>query len=248
MSVRNDKFHSQLILSLTLWTLLPLLFNQNFYWWGPLVLATLSLFLYAGMRINAFLKIIIAVFMLSSSVFILNLLYPATEQSHHQILDLALNNFIRLFFLTLISVSASTVIDLEQLILSWASSKKGRASWQGKVRVAYVLLAAINAMTQLREESERILIVMRFRGISRFKRFYMLFPLLVYAIKYSQRVALALIARGIDEDKSFFFNYIPIKDEQIAIRRINYFLLFYSLGWFVCPNTLLAGTINLCQY
>ncbi|MBF0312287.1 MAG: hypothetical protein HQK52_02655 [Oligoflexia bacterium] len=261
----QNKFHPMVIVMVSLMAIIPIIVQGGFLWWGPFVAADLLLFLYAGLQVKTLLKIALFVFFLSFTVLFLNLLYPAQELRsgetlelfwsftvYKSVLEASLLNFFRIFVLSLISASSTLVMNLDKLILYYASSKGDEGS-KGKVRAtflkgfivytksmfkgweriksSYVLLAALNSIFLLREESERISMVMKFRGVPFYRRHLLLFPLLVFAIKHSQRAALALIARGLSSDKVFYFDYsLSAYDQKLLLFLQSFFILWSVLA------------------
>lgn len=248
------KYHPAILLGLTPWTIIPLLLDQPHFIWLPIFCANILVLISAGLRAKDLLQITLLVSLASTSILTLNLLYPtiihqAEEkiifggyfECYRSVCEMAFANFQRLFFLSFISIATSIVMPFDKLLLFWASTKKKNNSpsyrplfpgWS-KIKLAYVVLAAINSISLLKTEFERINIVMKFRKIPLKKRYLFIFPLLIFAIKHSQRTAIALLARGFVENKKFYFQYSINKNDQLRFKCLNVILLIYLLGFVV---------------
>lgn len=188
---------------------------------GP-CLATFFLFLahsllcmICGMGFKRYLKLLLLVLLFSLSLFVLNFLYST--------LQLAIYNFVRAILLTFVSVSASFIVDFEWLLLflmskRWLSPSKG-----------YPIFAAINAIEHLKEEKKRLDHLAKMRGLTGLRhQFRIILPLLVFAVRHSQRSATAMIARGLNDHKIFYYDYsIKLSDWYFAA-----FFLGLQLGVF----------------
>ncbi len=158
----------------------------------------------AGLLPIRYIKVLLLACLFSFSLFILNYLYAN--------LDLAINNFARAILLTSLSLSAGLIIDFEHLLLFLMSKKILPPT------IGYPIFAAINALEHLREEKKRLDHLARMRGLYHFRyRLHQIMPLLVFALRHSQRAATAMIARGLNDQKVFYFDYsISRKDFQIG--------------------------------
>ncbi|MBF0299659.1 MAG: hypothetical protein HQK51_13115 [Oligoflexia bacterium] len=236
------KFHPIIHLLITLLAIIPILVGFNECMWVPWFIFALLEFFYAGLKARIFINVFLLSLTLSASVLILSILYPAPNfmigekisifgyEIHKYVLDMAIINFKRLFLLSIISINSSFVIGLDRLIL-YLSTKKSEY-----VPFCYSILVAINAITLLKEEKERIDIVARFRGVPRRKRLITLFPLLVFAVKHSQRAAMAMLARGINKNKVYYFDYsLNAADKKIffavIISYVVHLLYYLCIGY-----------------
>ncbi|HAZ11779.1 MAG: hypothetical protein A2X86_08000 [Bdellovibrionales bacterium GWA2_49_15] len=159
----------------------------------------------AGLRPLTYLKVILLAGLFSLSLFILNYLYATV--------DLAMYNFARAILLTTLSLSAGLIIDFERLLLFLMSKKILPPS------IGYPIFAAINALEHLREEKKRLDHLARIRGLNHFRyQLHQIMPLLVFALRHSQRAATAMIARGLSDQKVFYYDYrIPNRDFKIGV-------------------------------
>lgn len=147
-----------------------------------------------GIGLKRFFKLLALVVLFSFSLFILNFLYST--------LQLAIYNFARAILLTFVSVSASFIVNFEWLLL-FVMSKKWLAPTKG-----YPIFAAINAIEHLKEEKKRLDHLAKMRGLTGLRhQFRVILPLLVFAVRHSQRSATAMIARGLNDQKQFYYDY-----------------------------------------
>ncbi len=189
--------------------------------WGP-NLTTLFLFLIhsllclvCGLGFKRYLKLFLLVALFSLSLFVLNYLYST--------LNMAFYNFYRAILLTFVSVSASFIVDFEWLLL-FMMSKKILSPTKG-----YPIFAAINAIEHLKEEKKRLDHLAKMRGLTGLRhQFRLILPLLVFAVRHSQRSATAMIARGLSDDKIFYYDY----SIKVADWYFGAFFLGLQLGVF----------------
>lgn len=147
--------------------------------------------LVCGIGFKRYLKLFLLVVLFSLSLFVLNYLYST--------LSMAFYNFFRAILLTFVSVSASFIIDFEWLLL-FMMSKKVLSPTKG-----YPIFAAINAIEHLKEEKKRLDHLAKMRGLTGIRhQFRLILPLLVFAVRHSQRSATAMIARGLNDQKNFY--------------------------------------------
>ena len=205
--------HSWYLLIITVFGLLFLLASGNVAL--NLVLAIFILYLYVknGLAKKTMFKIGLFAFSFSFVFLLLNLLYPGKKLQTGEILvfyqfsvyKLAVMNglkiFSRLFLISFVSMSSSYAITYTKVIL-YLIIHKGL-----KVFMGYPLLIALNSILLFKEEFDRIRLSGRFRGLGWWDRMFVIFPLLVFAIRHSQRGSLALVTRGLNPNKSFYFGY-----------------------------------------
>lgn len=160
--------------------------------------------LVCGIGFKRYLKLFLLVVLFSLSLFVLNYLYST--------LSMAFYNFFRAILLTFVSVSASFIIDFEWLLL-FMMSKKVLSPTKG-----YPIFAAINAIEHLKEEKKRLDHLAKMRGLTGIRhQFRLILPLLVFAVRHSQRSATAMIARGLNDQKNFYYDYsIKVSDWYFA--------------------------------
>lgn len=180
-----------------------------------LVLALVVLYLYRknGLKGRILFKLSLFSAFFASLFLLLNLLYPGEKLRvgeqlyffstpvYKAALMNGLLNFSRLFLLTLVSMSSTYAITYTKVIL-YLIIHKGL-----KVIMGYPLLIALNSILLFKDEFERIRLSAKFRGLGWWDRLFVIFPLLVFAIRHSQRGSLSLVTRGLNPNKSFYFGY-----------------------------------------
>lgn len=196
------------------------------------LLAVFMIYLYIknGLSDRVLLKLFLYAFFFAFLFLLLNLLYPGEKLRVGETLTIlsmtvykaalinGLKNFSRLFLLTLVSMSSTYIIQYTKVIL-YLIIHKGL-----KVFMGYPLLIALNSILLFKEEFDRIRLSARFRGLGWWDRLFVLFPLLVFAIRHSQRGSLSLVTRGLNPNKSFYFGYeLSARDR----RWLRGFFLFY---------------------
>jgi energy-coupling factor transporter transmembrane protein EcfT len=187
-----------------------------------LIMAVFLMFLYKknGLRASTLLKLMAFAFSFSFLFLLLNLLYPGEklrvgEQLYFHNLTIykaalvnGLKTFSRLFLLSLVSMSSTLAITYTKVIL-YLIIHKGL-----KVFMGYPLLIAMNSILLFKEEFDRIRLSAKFRGLGWWQRIFVLFPLLVFAIRHSQRGSLSLVTRGLNPNKSFYFGYALVPNDR----------------------------------
>ena len=200
-----------------------------------LLMATILLSLYRknGLSLSTLIKLGTFAFSFALIFLFLNLLYPGEKLQTGDIIVIGqvsfykaalingLKNFSRLFLLSLVSMSSTYALAYTKVIL-YLIIHKGL-----KVFMGYPLLIALNSILLFKEEFDRIRMSARFRGLGWSERLFTLFPLLVFAIRHSQRGSLSLVTRGLNPNKSFYFGYdLGAQDRKI----LRYFMLcFFSM-------------------
>lgn len=124
---------------------------------------------------------------------------------------------LRLFFLFSVSMFTFLAVDFDKVFIYLMASGKLKVTW------GYSLLLAMNSLQLLKREQERILFNARLRNLKWHQRHLAFFPMLVFAIRHSERGAMALVTRGLNPDKLFYNVLYPIKRDRIIL--ISYFLL-----------------------
>lgn len=205
--------HSWYMLVMTFFSLLFLLINNSLLLDIPLLLFMFTVFFKNGLHLSKFKRLISYAFFFSFSLFMINILYPAGVFKSGEIYRIgnfeiyraslvrAIHTMIRLFFVSLLSMSSGTAIDYTKVVLHLIVDKGLRLFW------GYPLLLAMNSIVLFKKEFERIRINARLRGLPLKDKLSFFFPLLVFAIRHSQRGALSLVTRGLNDHKSFYFSY-----------------------------------------
>ncbi|MBI2518832.1 MAG: hypothetical protein HYV97_00365 [Bdellovibrio sp.] len=212
------KIHPCILLVLSLISIIAVLILGPCRTTGILFILHGLICLKTGLRPLTFLNVFLLAFFFSLSLFILNYLYTTLEVANY--------NFARAILLTSFSLSAGLIIDFERLLL-FLMSKRVLSATTG-----YPIFAAINALEQLKEEKKRLSHLARMRGLTHFRyQLHQIMPLLVFALRHSQRAATAMIARGLNDQKVFYFDYtIPKKDFYIGAIFLLLQLAVFVLG------------------
>ena len=99
-------------------------------------------------------------------------------------------------------------------------------------KLGYPLLLAFNSVSLLRAEYQKIQINAKFRNISLVERWNTLFPLLVFAIRHADRGAMSLITRGLNENKSYYFEVKLMKRDLMVFIGFLILLIFSMIKAF----------------
>lgn len=211
---------------------IPALYRVTFMW-------SVTLFLFSilmGLKIKNALQIILITFLFSYSVFLLFLFFPGHEYKtggnitilgftfFKKAFEHALSNWLRLWAISLFSLSSAKVLDGEELILY------GMQRNVISKRLGYSLLMGLNSISGFVDEWKQVSLNLKLRGIKTTNPFKRIFPLLVYAFRSSLRGAMALRARGLKETKTFYLTTAP-KRQDLVILVILIFLLLAELVW-----------------
>lgn len=233
LETKKEFIHSWYLLIMSMFGLIFLLASKTL----PLnfLMAGFLLYLYRknGLPNKVLIKLSVFALFFSSVFLFLNLLYPGEKlQVGEQIsigtvtfykaaLMNGLINFGRLFMLSLVSMCSTYAIIYTKVIL-YLIIHKGL-----KVILGYPLLIALNSILLFKEEFNRIRLSAKFRGLGWWDRLFVLFPLLVFAIRHSQRGSLSLVTRGLNPNKSFYFGYDLVPSDHKWLRL--FFLLFICM-------------------
>lgn len=231
----REFLHSWYIFVITFLSLFFLLLNKKFSLDLFLFSVVLFIFFKNGLRFSSFKKLFIFAFLFSAGIFILNILYPAKELQAGEIYNFfhmrfyqasmhrAQQTMFRLFLVSLLSMSSSVVIDYTKVILHLIVHKGLKLFW------GYPILLALNSIVLFKEEFNRIRINAKLRELPLRERLTIFFPLLVFAIRHSQRGALSLVTRGLNEKKSFYFSYDLSDSDKKRLRL--FVILYFVLVW-----------------
>lgn len=126
----------------------------------------------------------------------------------------------KLFLLVLTSMASARVINYTKVVLFLIVHKGLKVLW------GYPLMIALNSILLFKEEYDRIKLNGQLRNLGLMGKVGVLFPLLVFAIRHSQRGSLALVTRGLNPSKSFYFSYVIYPHDRA---RLRCFLLFYAM-------------------
>lgn len=233
LEVKKEYIHSWYLLIMSAFALIFLLASTTLLL--NLLLSCFMLFLYKknGLPNKVIFRLMVYALFFSSMFLFLNLLYPGEKLKVGEQITLGqftvykaalmngLINFARLFMLSFISMCSSYAIIYTKVIL-YLIIHKGL-----KVVMGYPLLIALNSILLFKEEFDRIRLSARFRGLGWWDRVFVIFPLLVFAIRHSQRGSLSLVTRGLNPNKSFYFGYDIVPSDRKWLR--FFFLMFICL-------------------
>lgn len=216
----NEYLHSWYLLIITLNALLFLFFCPNFIFDFLLLLVVFLVYFKNGLELEKFRIFVFYAFVFSLSLFLLTIIHLKNGVT----IDHAQKTMFRLFFISLLSMSSAVVIDYSKVILHLTVSKRLKKKW------AYPLLLAINSIALFKDEFDRIKINARLRELPMKDKLSPLFPLLVFAIRHSQRGAMSLVTRGLNEEKSFYFSYDVSLEDKRKLRQFWLFFLLLIIG------------------
>jgi energy-coupling factor transporter transmembrane protein EcfT len=132
-----------------------------------------------------------------------------------------LKTFCKIFILSLVSMASSYAIFYTKVILYLIINKGLKVFW------GYPILIALNSIFLFKEEFDRIRLSARFRELGWRDRIFIIFPLLVFAIRHSQRGSLSLVTRGLNPNKNFYFGYQVHPSDRIIL--LGFYLLYILL-------------------
>lgn len=122
---------------------------------------------------------------------------------------------LRLYLLSLISVSFMLHLPQEQLILDLIQRKIVR------VKIGYSFLAVFNAFAYMKQEFSRIQIAYKMRFRKKWLSPKILLPLLVAAARYAHHLSISMYTRGINQERSYHQPKINFTYYDLAIVLLN---------------------------
>ena len=228
----REFLHSWYVFIITSLALLFLLISRRLNVDTVLVSVVFYIYFKNGLKYSKFKKLFRYALLFSASIFMLNVLYPAKNlriggvyqfyslSFYKASVDKASLTMFRLFLVSLLSMSSSFAIDYTKVILHLIVHKGLRAFF------GYPILLAMNSITLFKDEFERIRINAKLRELPFKDRLALFFPLLVFAIRHSQRGALSLVTRGLNNKKSFYYSYDLSPQDKL---RLGSFIFVYLL-------------------
>lgn len=220
---REEFFHSWYLLVITIFSVLFLLLNRNLYLGIPLVIGSFYLYFKNGLTLKKFFRFSLYALFFGMSYFLLSRLHPGKDAT----MEKSIHTMIRLFTVTLVSMSSGSVINYTNVVLHLIVHKGLKLFW------GYPLLLALNSIALFKEEYDRIKINAKLRDLPMLDKIMVFFPLLVFAIRHSQRGALSLVTRGLTKEKSFYFSYdVSRRDKKILLIFWLIYLLLVGLAIF----------------
>jgi len=203
VNVQRDKGHPYVFLWISLLTIFSFFLISEV---RALLLLfsiySLFCFSYGRLAFNKWLLIGLYVSAFSVLFFLPMLLFPKESLKNLGKIDLIIYQkfyFIRIILLSWSSILAGQVIDHTKLLLWLMSEKKISVYW------GHALLMALNSIKLFQQEFQRIRLIAQMRGFNYFQRFFIFFPLLVFAIRRAQDNSLSLMTRGLNSKKFFIY-------------------------------------------
>jgi len=228
----NEYLHSWYLLVLTILSLIFLFINQEIFLNIFLVFVVFCFYFKNGLSVKRFKQLFLYAFFFSFSIFLLSVIYPAKDLRSGEIIqffniafyrtsiDHAATSMVKLFLISFLSMTSVAVIDYTKVVLYLIVHKGLKLFW------GYPFLLAMNSIALFKVEFERIRINAKFRNLPKLDQFSVFFPLLVFAIRHSQRGALSLVTRGLNDQKSFYFSYAVSDLDKF---RYKIFLLIFLI-------------------
>lgn len=214
----SEFLHSWYLLLVSLLSLLFLLLSSCL--WANVLLVAVVLFLCFknGLSAKTFARMVFYALVFSLIMYGLNLLWAKSSGSSERQSALILSA--RLFLLVLCSMSTARVINYTKVILYLIIHLGLKVIW------GYPVMIALNSILLFKEEYEKIKLNGRLRNLSFMQKLGLLFPLLVFAIRHSQRGSLSLVTRGLNPSKSFYFSYATSsKDRSVFLLFLGFFAI-----------------------
>jgi len=197
-----EKVHSAVsgvILFLALLSLF--IFTQLIIMTG-LFLSVICYFLYLGLPFWHLIKVSLYTLAFTGIYLLLVLLFPNPDRAFDA------SVFIRLFFVSTLSVSSLAVIHGEVILLYLAQQKKF------PVMLVYPLLFSLSSIGLFKQKFELYRLNHRLRETKGWVLPKMLFQFLVFTLRFSESGALSLIARGLSENKLYYYDFSINKNDS----------------------------------
>ena len=160
-----------------------------------LFVLTIGYFIYLGLKVLKLIKISIYTASFTGIYLAMVLLFPNPEKAF----DIAV--FIRLFFISTLSVSSLEVLHGEVILLYLAQKKKF------PVMLIYPLLFSLSSINLFKQKFELYRLNHQMRQTKGWVLPKMLFQFLVFTLRFSESGALSLIARGLSENKFYYYDF-----------------------------------------
>ncbi len=174
------------------------------------------LFLFNLSLIPALLALFVSSYLFASNSEFAN--YSLSNHEHSR-LWLSATLSLRLYLLSLISVSFMLHLPQEQLILDLIQRKIVR------VKIGYSFLAVFNAFAFMKQEFMRIQIAYKMRFRKKWLSPKILMPLLVAAARYAHHLSISMYTRGINQDRSYHQPKINFSTYDVGLILLNCIIL-----------------------
>lgn len=156
---------------------------------------TMFYFFYLGLSLYRFIKISLYTSSFTGIYLLMVVLFPNPERA----LDISI--FIRLLFVSTLSVSSLEVICGEVILLYLAQQKKF------PVMLIYPLLFSLSSIGLFKQKFELYRLNHQMRQTKGWMLPRILFQFLVFTLRFSESGALSLIARGLSENKFYYYDF-----------------------------------------
>lgn len=223
LTKEKEFIHSSCLLAVAFMTILLVFIMQSFFV-RPLLLVPVFYFYFRnGLKFKIVLNLFFISLFFSFTFFVLGILYPTTRYLQGELITIfggqfyllalkqGLSNMFRLFLVSFISMASVYALSYEKVILWMLQSR------MISTQVGYPILIALNAISLFKSEFQKMKMSLRLRGIKHFQFIYTLFPLLVFSVRQSQRGALSLITRGMNQNKTYYFDYSIKKNDMMLL-------------------------------
>lgn len=140
------------------------------------------------------------------------------------VVENALKNWLRLWSISLCSISTASVLNSEELIFYWMQ-EKGVPK-----KLGYSMLMALNSINSFKEEWLKISRNLKMRKLNHLNFVARLFPIMVHSFRVSLRGAMSLRARGLVENKVFYHIHRPSQFQQVVFFLL---ILLLALEWLI---------------
>jgi energy-coupling factor transporter transmembrane protein EcfT len=230
---KDLRVHPLYLFTMAAMGLVFILISRNILLSMSIYFLLLSIFFINGLSPKKYFRLVLLALLFSFGFFILAQLYPAETlkdvmiyqwgflKFYKESLKHGLQQWGKLFLLTSLSMSSGLVIDYTKILMSLM--QRGRMP----LKLGYPLILAMNSIALLREEMNRIKMISLHRRLPFLMRVFPFFPLLVFAIRHSQRGALALVTRGLSDSKTFYFNYETNRYDRFLL--LFFLIVYFSL-------------------
>jgi energy-coupling factor transporter transmembrane protein EcfT len=224
MKGKVEYIHSWYLLLISLFSLFFLLLSSYLLLNALLVIIIHYFCFKNGMTAKILFRHIIYSLLFASMMFGMNYLWRSVKSDINVNESLLLSG--KLFLLVLASMASARFINYTKVIMYLIIHQGLKVLW------GYPLMIALNSIVLFKDEYEKIKLSGRLRNLSAKDKIGLLFPLLVFAIRHSQRGSLSLVTRGLHPSKSFYFSYETTRHDR------KLFLSFIVVYAFLVIGTL----------
>ncbi len=203
------KLHSIISLLVVIICLIIISIAPNMSVMLKLFSASLFYLFLAGLSLQRFVKILPIVLIFTMSYLLSFLIFAEIKITSVDdlISSKAFYIALRLFTTSLLSICSLSVIQHEVCILYFCQKKMLPA------KIGYPLLFSLNSISQFKKQFELIRLNARLRRIKGWLLPHILFQLIVFSLRFSEKGALSLTTRRLSEQKDYYQRFdIPWQD------------------------------------